>query len=545
MIKSPSLRFVRTCIESVTVPRVRHYGWLIGLVMLQYGCISTHYPPTEKYEPTWESLAQYETPEWFKDAKFGIWAHWGPQCQPMDGDWYARNMYLKGTDQYNYHVAHYGNPKEYGFKEVIRDWKVDNWQPDSLVKLYKECGAEYFMCMANHHDNFDLWDSSFQEWNSVRVGPHKDLVEGWCKAARRYGLPFGISIHASHAWTWYEPSQNYDGRLTQRDGKGKWWEGLDPQALYAQSHAHSRKSKNRNAIYSQWTWLNGASRPSGEYMAKFYHRTLEAIQRFQPDVVYFDDEVLPFYPYNEKVGLKIAAEYYNLSAKSHDGNAKCVLLGKSLSEAQKHCLTWDVERGIPDQIQDNYWQTCTCLGQWHYDLDTYREGKYKSTATIIYMLVDIISKNGNLLLNVPLRPDGTPDEKELAILHDLSAWMKVNAESIHGTRVWNTFGEGPTAENARPVEGVGFNEDITYSSDDVRYVTKNGVIYATLMGWPIKNEIVLKSFAPKAGYFKGNIQNVILLGYGEVSACLQNDGLHIILPYPHAEEPAIVFKIKG
>jgi alpha-L-fucosidase len=496
-----------------------------------------------EFEASWQSLEQYQTPEWFKDAKLGLWAHWGPQCVPMDGDWYARNMYWEGSDQYKYHVAHYGDPKDFGFKDVIREWKAENWTPEKLVKLYKDCGAEYFVAMANHHDNLDMWNSTYQEWNTVNVGPHKDILEGWSRAAKKCGLPFGISIHASHAWTWYENSQKFDGNLTKADGKGTWWEGLDPQELYAQRHPLSEKETEQGAIHTQWEWMNGASQPSEAYITKFYNRTMEAIHRFNPDVVYFDDTVLPFWPYDEAVGLKIASEFYNYNRQTHKGDLRAVLLGKGLNDLQKRCLTWDVERGVPDKAQPQYWQTCSCIGQWHYDLGTYERGGYKSAATVIHMLADIVSKNGNLLLSVPLRPDGTPDDKELAILKDLAAWMKVNGESIHGTRMWNTFGEGPTADNAKPVEGIGFNEGTAYSAADVRYTAKGNTVYAIILGWP-QDDITLKAFAPKAGNFSGELKGVKVLGYGKQPYLLDKDGLHVSMPMNHGQEPAVVIKIE-
>jgi alpha-L-fucosidase len=521
-------------------------AWMAVVPAAAQSTVSAQGETMEKgsFEPSWQSLLNYETPEWYKDAKFGIWAHWGPQCVPMDGDWYARHMYYEGSDQYKYHLAHYGNPKDFGFKDVIHEWKAENWDPEKLVKLYKDCGAEYFVAMANHHDNLDMWDSPYQEWNTVNVGPHKDILEGWSRAAKKCKLPFGISIHASHAWTWLEPSQDYDGNLTKADGKGTWWEGLDPQELYAQRHPHSENYQQINGIHPQWDWQNGACPPSEAYITKFYNRTLQAIHRFNPDVVYFDDTVLPFYPYNEEVGLKIAADFYNHNTRVHKGELQAVLLGKVLNDTQKHCLTWDVERGIPDKIQPEYWQTCTCIGQWHYDQGVYERGGYKSAATVIHMLVDIVSKNGNLLLSVPLRPDGALDDKELAVLKDLSAWMKVNGESIHGTRVWSTFGEGPTAENAKPVEGIGFNEGTGYSAADVRYVTRDDVIYATLLGWPTDEDVTLKAFAPKAGHFSGEVKSVKILGYGKQPYLLDKDGLHVSLPLNHGSEPAVVIKIE-
>ena len=179
-----------------------------------------------KFQPTWDSLKQYQVPDWFRNAKFGIWAHWGPQCEPEDSDWYARNMYVQGHPQNIFQVAHWGPPSQFGFKEVIHAWKAEKWDPEKLVALYKRTGAQYFVALGNHHDNFDLWDSAYQPWNSVKVGPQKDLIAGWAKAAHDQGLPFGVSLHAAHAWSWYELAQSsdktgplagvpYDGKLTK------------------------------------------------------------------------------------------------------------------------------------------------------------------------------------------------------------------------------------------------------------------------------------------------------------------------------------------
>jgi len=233
------------------------------------------------FKPTWESLQNYQTPEWFRDAKFGMWAHWGPQCQPEAGDWYARNMYQEGSRQYKIHLQKYGHPSKFGFKDVINEWKAEKWDPEELVSLYKNAGAQYFMALANHHDNFDLYDSKYQKhWNAIKIGPKKDLIGGWAKAARSNGLPFGVSVHASHAWRWYEVAQRsdktgqyagipYDGKMTKADGKGKWWEGLDPQELYAQNHPLSKNSLDDNFSTEQWDWGGGVYPPSKAYIEKF------------------------------------------------------------------------------------------------------------------------------------------------------------------------------------------------------------------------------------------------------------------------------------
>lgn len=183
------------------------------------------------FKPEWDSLDKYQVPDWFRNAKFGIWAHWGPQCQPEFGDWYGRLMYEKDSDAHKHHVQQYGDPAQVGFKDIIRQWKADKWNPDELVALYKKAGARYFVALANHHDNFDLYSSRYQpEWNSTSIGPQKDLIAGWSKAARANGLRFGVSVHAAHAWTWYEPAQKYDGNLTRLDGAGKWWRGWTRKA---------------------------------------------------------------------------------------------------------------------------------------------------------------------------------------------------------------------------------------------------------------------------------------------------------------------------
>ena len=498
---------------------------------------------TGVYEPTWESLSQYECPEWFRDAKFGIWAHWGPQCEPESGDWYARHMYYPGQWQYDVHVRKYGNPKDFGFKDVIHIWEAEEWEPDSLVRFYKSVGARYFMALANHHDNFDLWDSKYQPWNSVNMGPKRDIVGEWAAACEKYGLPLGVSIHASHTWTWMEGSQDFDGKLTKEDGKGKWWEGYDPQDLYEQRHERSRDSKNVGAIHAQWAWGNGASQPSEAFKTNVYNRTLDVINRYHPDVVYFDDTVLPFYPISDE-GLKIVAHMYNRSLKDHKGKMRAVVTGKVLDDGQKEAMVWDVERGVPDRPQEKYWQTCTCLGQWHYDRGVYERNEYKSAATVIKMLVDIVSKNGNLLLSVPLRGSGAIDEKEVAILKDIKAWMDINGESIYGTRPWTTFGEGPLAEAANPINAQGFNEGQNYTAADIRYVQKGKSVYATALGWPEDGKMVMKAFHKGSPDHKGKVRKVELLGYGKVDYTWDEAGLAVTLPAERPNGIAPVLKIR-
>ncbi len=508
--------------------------------------VNTNKEPIEKgnFEPTWESLSQYEVPEWFRNAKFGIWAHWGPQCQPEMGDWYGRGMYQEGSWQYNFHVKKYGHPSQFGFKDVINEWKAENWDPEKLVALYKRVGAQYFFAMANHHDNLDLWNSKYQTWNSTRVGPKKDIIAGWAKAAKEQGLPFGLSVHSTHAWTWYETSQGadtvgplkgvpYDGKLTKADGKGTWWEGLDPQELYAQNH---ELSKGWN-----WAWGDGVTVPSQEYCDNFYNRTMDLIKKYNPDLVYFDDTGLPLYPISD-AGLKIAAHYYNQNMATHKGKLEAVLFGKVLTNEQKKCMVWDVERGAPDKGQELAWQTCTCIGDWHYNRGRYENDSYKSAATVIHMLVDIVSKNGNLLLNIPVRGDGTIDDKEVAILEGIAAWMDVNKESIFDTRPWKIYGEGPSVDSVNPINAQGFNEGkLKLSAKDIRFNQKGNILYVTVLGVPAE-DISIKSL----GKTKGNIEikSIEVLGSKEKLTWQQNaEALVIKKPEIVPNDIAVVFKV--
>jgi alpha-L-fucosidase len=508
------------------------------------------------FKPTWQSLQQYEVPQWFRDAKFGIWAHWGPQCQPERGDWYARHMYVPGHWQYEDHLRRYGHPSEHGFKDVIHEWKAENWDPAELIKLYKRAGAQYFFAMANHHDNLDLWDSQHHEWNSARVGPKKDLIAGWASAARDAGLRFGVSVHAAHAWSWYEPSQGadpdgasaglaYDGLLNKGDGKGTWWEGLDPQVLYAQNHKPADNFLNESSIHGRWNWANGVTPPDKAYCQAFYNRTVDLINQAKPDLLYFDDTALPLWPVSD-AGLKIAAHYYNQSAAANDGRPEVVLFGKILDEQQRRAMVWDIERGMSNKIEPEPWQTDTCLGAWHYDRGIYERGDYKSAATVLRILVDVVSKNGSLLLNVPVRGDGTIDDKERAIVEKIADWMEINGKAIFGTRPWKVCGEGPQLDESAPLTAQGFNEGKgkPFSAEDIRYTWKDDVLYAFVMARP-EGKVTLASLAPSKDLLQGTVKEIEQLGHGKVAWAMGETGIEITPAIAEDSEPEapVVFQI--
>ena len=502
------------------------------------------------WAPTVESLSAWECPEWFRDAKFGIWAHWGPQCEPEDGDWYARNMYIEGSGQYKYNIDTRDHPSRWGFKDWINEWKAENWDPDALVKLYKEAGARYFFTLANHHDNFDLFNSKYQSWNSVALGPKKDIVGGWAEACRKYGLRLGVSVHAAHAWSWYETSRGadtkgplagvpYDGVLTKEDGIGTWWEGLDPQELYEQRHPLSPNNR-------AWDWEEDkVTTPDQAFCDKIYNRTVQLINDYNPDVVYFDDTYLPLWPVSD-AGLKILAHGYNKSAERNGGKSQIVFTGKVLTDWQKKTILWDVERGAPDAIQELPWQTCTCIGEWHYNKHVYYDDRYKSSADVISMLVDVVSKNGNLLLSVPLRADGTPDPTEIKVVKQIGAWMQINSESIYDTRPWVIYGEGPTAEAANPINAQGFNEGRQkYSAKDIRFNRKGDkVLYVTLLGVP-EEDITVKALGTKTAQNSRKIRNITMLGSADKVVWTQaQDGLTITCPAAVPATEAVVYKVE-
>ncbi len=495
------------------------------------------------FKPDWNSLSAYKTPDWFRNAKFGLWAHWGPQCEPEYGDWYAREMYMEGSHKYKYHVEKYGHPSKFGFKDVINEWKAEAWNPEELLSLYKKAGAKYFMALANHHDNFDLYKSKYQKnWNSTKIGPKKDLIAGWEKAARKNGLYFGVSVHAAHAWSWMETAQRsdksgpfagvaYDGKLSKADGKGKWWDGLDPQELYEQNHPLSANSQNNVMIHKQWNWGNGVAVPSKEYCEKFYNRTIDLIDSYNPDMVYFDDTAFPLWPISD-AGLRIAAHMYNRSIKKN-GSLEAVIFGKVLDDLQRKCMVWDIERGQSNAIEPLPWQTDTCIGAWHYDRTIYNNKRYKSAKTVIHTLADVVSKNGNLLLSVPVRGNGTIDEQERAIVEEIGKWMAVNSDAIYDTRPWTVFGEGPAMESAAPLSAQGFNEGKgkPFTSLDIRFTTKNNVVYAIVMGWPENGQVLIKSMKEGTNNLDKSITNVKMLGMDSNLSFKQTaEGLTVNLP---------------
>jgi alpha-L-fucosidase len=508
------------------------------------------------FQPTWQSLsAQYQTPDWFRDAKFGVWAHWGPQCQPEHGDWYARSMYEEGSPDYKSHLLEYGHPSTNGFKDVIHEWKAANFDPDKLLAFYKQNGAKYFMALAVHHDNFDNWNSKYQPWNSVNAGPHKDLIGDWAAAAQRNGLRFAVSVHASHAWSWYEVAQGadksgpfagmpFDGKLIKEDGKGLWWDGLDPQDLYAQSHVPGKK------LVWDWDPAQGSSVPDVAYMEKFFKRIQQLWDDYRPDMIYFDDDVLPLHGVTDEVGLNLAAQFYNSSIQWHHGQNEAVMTDKHLDAMERRTQVYDIERGKAEGILPQPWQTDTCIGSWHYDQGILEKHQYKSADSIVRMLADIVSKNGNLMLSVPLQRDGTPDTDELKIVGQIGAWLKVNGSAIYATRPWKIYGEGPLSALVEKgqFDGQTDVQNKPFTAEDIRFTrSKDGKsVYAIVLAFPADGQITIKSLADSSKLWPGKVGVVRMLGVsGKLKFNRDENGLHIVLPQKPPCQIAFALKIQS
>jgi len=359
-------------------------------------------------------------------------------------------------------------------------------------------------------------------------------------------------VHASHSWSWYEPAQGsdkdgafagvpYDGKLKAEDGKGKWWEGLDPQDLYAQDHQLSN---------AEWEWqLKPAATgpddprlPNAAYINKFYNRTLDLINKYKPDLVYFDDSVLPFDPIST-IGLKITAHLYNQDTARHGGKTEAVVTGKHLTEQQKKCLVYDIERGKSPDILPQAWQTDTCIGGWHYDRRIYEKKRYKTATEVIQMLADIVSKNGNLMLNIPVRGDGTIDDLEVAVLEKIAAWMEVNREAIFSTRPWRVYGEGPSTTATHEKGSFdGIKDTGKFSAEDIRFTrSKDGrTVYALILGWPGDGATITVKSLTTADH----VRAVTLLGsHAKLIWKEGTEGLAVTLPKGQPSESAVVLKV--
>lgn len=421
-----------------------------------------------KFEASWESLEKKEAPEWFRDAKFGIFLHWGIHSATEHHAWYGRKMYLQenpgdpeGNEVYRYHLENFGHPSKFGFKDFLSLWTGSNWDPDELAAFFAGCGAKYVVPVTMYHDNFDNFDSTHQPWNSTNFGPHRDVLGEWAAAARRYGMRVGASDHASRAWEWLAPAHGadlkgeragipYDGSLSAEDGLGTFWEGYNPQDLYLTPHRESDPT------------------PSS-FTENWQLRIFEMVAKYELDLLYFDWDTLP----HGHVGLEIAAKFYN-------DNPDSVVTVKNPRSTK--AVVHDTEKGRFTDSRPNVWQCDTTINHdWFYIKG--QELRMSST-DVIHSLIDIVSKNGNLLLNVGLSPDGTLEEKQRQALEEVGQWLKKFGRGIFGSRPWIRYGEGPTniLEVGHELGEGHFNEvSLAYTPQDLRFTQSGASIFVFAM----------------------------------------------------------------
>ncbi len=460
------------------------------------------------FKPTAKSFDTYVCPEWFRDAKFGIWSHWGPDSIPEIENNFAHDMYHQGSGAYEWQVKHFGHPSKFGYKDVIESWKAEKWDPDALVAEYKAAGAKYIVALATHHDNFDCWDSTYHEWNSVKHGPHKDIVGLWRAAALKAGLRFGVSSHADErGWNYM-----YEARLSDTTGPlaGVPYDGANP--LYKELYNSPVSAKDKPPEWWKKKWLQ---------------RHLDLVDKYHPDLLYFDGGI----PHGN-YGMQLIAHYLNENADEHGGKEEAVVNVKAGNFVR------DYERGVSPILQPKPWQDDTSLAGWFYMNYNPRSDEHslvKNAATVIDTLCDVVSKNGNLLLNFPQRGDGSLYPDCVKVLDELAKWMPINGEAIFGTRPWTTYGEGPTT-----IAPKGMNEPMAPMTwHDIRFTTKKNVIYAICLGVP-RGEVTIHSLATLGAM----VTKVELLGAADTLQWKSTDQGIVIEPvktWPCAD--AVTFKV--
>jgi alpha-L-fucosidase len=406
------------------------------------------------YKPTWDSLHQYRVPDWFRDAKFGIFIHWGIYSVPaMFDEWYPRRMYQKDSVIYEYHRETYG--EDFGYKDFIPQFRAEAFDPVAWAELFRDAGARYIVPVAEHHDGFPMYATPLTRWNAANMGPERDVIGELGKAVRKAGLTFGLSSHRAEHW-WFMNG----GREFASDVQ-------DPEFADFYGPATSCSQSRINGS-QEWESNNWSPPPDQAYLNDWFARCCELVERFQPKLIYFDWWIHQqvFKPYL----VKFAAYYYN---HVPDG-----VINYKLDAFEKGTAVFDIERGYETQIQPAPWQTCTSVSKnsWGY----ISHHVYKEPAAIIHHLADIVSKNGCLLLNVGPKPDGTIPEEEQAILREIGQWLSVNGEAIYGTQPWRVFGEGPTQIPA----GQFSDNDVSFTAQDIRFTSKGNRIFAITLGEP-------------------------------------------------------------
>jgi alpha-L-fucosidase len=471
------------------------------------------------YTDSWESLAKHSAPEWFRDAKLGIFIHWGIYSVPaFANEWYSRNMYQQGTREFEHHVKTWGPQKEFGYKDFIPLFRAEKFDPEKWISLFREAGAKYVVPVAEHHDGFQMYKSELSRWNAAEMGPKRDVLGELSAETKKQGLVNGASTHRIEHWWFMGGGRHFESDITDQEKRGDfYWPAVAEQP------------ENHDDLFSEPV-------PSEEFLNDWMIRTVELIDRYEPKELYFDwwIQIAAAKPYLRK----IAAYYYNRAAQ----------WGKEVLIAYKHdafafgTAVVDIERGQFDSVQPFPWQTDTAIAKNSW---CYTEGNdFKKPWSILCDLVDVVAKNGTMLLNVGPKADGTISEEDTRVLKEIGAWMKMNGEAIYGSRPWRYAQEGPTRqEKGQFTDG----KDKIYISEDFRFTEKDGKIYAACMRYPEDGKILIRSLGRKEhtadSPFYGIIDDVDVLGFGEKPVWKQTgEGLEIQTREVRSESP-VFFRI--
>ena len=449
------------------------------------------------YTDTWDSLCEHPVPKWYQKGKFGIFIHWGVYSVPAFGnEWYPRNMYIKGSKENLHHVETYGSLDQFGYKDFIPMFQAEKFDPKEWAELFEEAGAKFVVPVAEHHDGFQMYDSEYSEWNAAKMGPKRNILEELKTEAEKAGIVFGASSHrAEHYWFFNGGRQIPESDVNQGEADG----------LYGPAMGITR---DMSSIYD--------NPPSEEFMQDWLVRTCELVERYQPKLLFFDWWIQQYAwkPYLRK----FAAFYYNLAEQwgaeaAIDAKFDAYVFGSAVN---------DLERGQLDHITPDFWQDDTSVAKnsWGYTVGN----DYKDPSDIVLDLVDVVSKNGALLLNIGPKPDGTIPEEDAHILKEVGKWLKVNGEAIYGTKYWKVFGEGPT-----DVPDGHFTDTYSkdYTSQDIRFTSKADHIYAVVMRWPEDGEISIRSLGNDYRYLKSTIRDIQILGTDHHPEFHRNETLDI------------------
>ncbi len=518
---SPTFSIALAALFAATLAPFGHSQTELQAVRQQVARVA-HGNESGPFRPDWNSLAAYRVPDWYRDAKFGIFIHWGVYSVPAFGnEWYPRNMYIQGTPDYKHQLATYGPQSKFGYKDFIPMFKAEHFDPDAWVDLFARSGARYIVPVAEHCDGFAMYDSAITRWNAAKMGPHRDIVGALQEATRKRGLHFGVSSHRAEHWWWYDGGMQFDSDV--RDpAYADLYGPAQPRTMPGDD---ATKEPDPNHLER---WLP----PNKPFLDDWLARSSELVDKYHPDFMYFDWWIgqPAFQPYLQQ----FAAYYYNRAAAQKQG----VVLTYKDEDFPANAALLDIERGKLDAIRLMPWQTDTSVSihSWGY----VKNDSYRSAASLIDELVDVVSKNGNLLLNVGPQPDGTIPEQAQMILLEMGRWLQTNGEAIYGSRPWLLYGEGPTTVKSHAL----YTDQQQFTPEDIRFTTHDGALYAIALGWPANGELRVHTLWRDTPYLDGPVCSVQLLGSpGTLAAEQRKDGLYIQLPARAPDEPAYAFRI--